>query len=289
MSSRARLQVVTGKGGVGKSAVAAALAWRASLRGERTLVVEVDPRETLHELFGVPPCGGKRVEVRPGLALESLPPRAVIDREIAARVAVPFLARRILASPIYHHFVDGAPGLKELAVLEHLRRALTEGFELGVLDAPASGHILAQLEAPRLVAEAVPTGPLSEICSRLSSWLAQPGLLEIVLVTQPEEMPVEESLELVEKLEHQLALAPGLIFVNQVIPERQAAGTERCGAAGEIWRQRIALQAEQRQRLRSRFGAAARELEWLPLARGPRLVESLAALLDEAAPGEEHG
>ena len=274
--SGARLLIVTGKGGVGKSVVAAALARRAAQEGQRTLLVEVDPRETQHQILGVAPSGGERVTVTDRLELESLSPRTVVDREIASRVAVRFLAGRVLASPIYRHFVDGAPGLKELAVLERLRLALADGFDLAVLDAAASGHLLTQLEAPRLVAQAVRSGPLHEIAARLAELVADSRRTSVLLVTQPEEMPIEETFELAEGLAARLELGVRGLFVNQVLPLFPADGEGRPEA---LWRARRELQEEQLARLARDWRGPLWELPWFAHERGPRLVEVLVPRL----------
>ena len=114
-----RLLVLTGKGGVGKSTLTAGLAALLASHGRRTLMLEVDPRESIHRLFDAPPSGGDIVEVGSRLWLQNLRPRDAIDRVVRDRMPFEMLARRVLASPIYDHFVNGCPGLDELAVLGH--------------------------------------------------------------------------------------------------------------------------------------------------------------------------
>ena len=97
------LLVVTGKGGVGKSAVAAALARLLSSRPRthRALVLEVDPRENLHQLLGVQPSGGDLVDAGGGLSLQNLKPTDVLDRIVIERLKLEAVARRVLDSPVY--------------------------------------------------------------------------------------------------------------------------------------------------------------------------------------------
>ncbi|HEX6201007.1 MAG TPA: ArsA-related P-loop ATPase, partial [Thermoanaerobaculia bacterium] len=181
--------VVTGKGGVGKSTVSAVLARRLAARGLRTLVIEVDPRENLHQLLGAPPSGGEVVDVGGGLHLQHLKPRAVVDRVVEERVRIGAVARKVFASPVYQHFVDGAPGLKELAILEHARRLLDERrFEAVVLDAPATGHGVSLLRAPLLVAGAVEGGPFGRIAGDIAALVADPERCAVAVVAQAEEM-----------------------------------------------------------------------------------------------------
>src|SRR5574338_1686588 len=119
---RRQLIVVTGKGGVGKTLVTALVGEVFADAGRRVLLVETDPRESLHQMLGVPPSGGEIVAGRPGLFLQNLQPRRVLEQLVRERLRVDMLVRRVLASPVFDHFAEGAPGLKELAVLWHAVR-----------------------------------------------------------------------------------------------------------------------------------------------------------------------
>lgn len=167
------LIVVTGKGGVGKSAVTAAIAWGLASRGRRTLTLETDPRETLHRLLETPPSDGAIVKVGARLWLQNGRPRQEIEALVRRRIPLPLVARAVAASPVFHHFVEGAPGLKELAVLGHALR-LTRGetgpgVDAVVLDAPATGHGVSLLSAPGLVAEALSAGPVADLVTSPTS------------------------------------------------------------------------------------------------------------------------
>src|ERR1700680_1719383 len=120
--ARLQLVVVTGKGGVGKTALACALGSSLAAAGKRTLVLEVDPRDNVHQMFGIPPSGGQVVPAAPRLWAQNLKPSEVLDAIVRERLRMRVLARRVLASPIYEHFSAGAPGLKELAILGHALR-----------------------------------------------------------------------------------------------------------------------------------------------------------------------
>ena len=120
--SSQELIVVTGKGGVGKSAVAAALGTLLAGAGRRTMLLEIDPRESLHNWLEAPPSGGDLLAVAPRLYLRHLEPRREMDDLVDHHLRIGPLVRRVLASPVYAHFADGAPGLKELAVLGHALR-----------------------------------------------------------------------------------------------------------------------------------------------------------------------
>jgi len=112
-----KLLVVTGKGGVGKSTLAASLGLVLARRGKRTLLLEIDPRESLYQLLDVPPTGGQFEKVLDGLWVQNLSPRDVLDQIVRERLHIEMLAKRLLSSPIYRHFSEAAPGLKEVAAL----------------------------------------------------------------------------------------------------------------------------------------------------------------------------
>src|SRR5664279_4461076 len=112
-----QLVVVTGKGGVGKTTLTAVLGRLLAERGKRVLLLEVDPRESLHQALGTEPSGGAIVEAGPGLSLQNLQPGEVIEGMVRDKVSIGFLARKITESAAFHQFVEGAPGLKETALL----------------------------------------------------------------------------------------------------------------------------------------------------------------------------
>ena len=283
------LLVVTGKGGVGKTAVAAALG-RLLAASRRALVLEVDPRENLHHMLGVSPSGGELTDAGGGLWLQNLKPREVVDRLVAERLRIGPLVRRVLASPVYQQFAEGAPGLKEVAVLGHALR-LVEGrergswgdrFEIVVLDAPASGHGVSLLTAPRLLAEVIESGPVGSLGRELAAFVADPARVGVVVVTSPEEMPVQEAIELAERLDERFGRLPDLLVVNGVYPPFPG-GAKAAGAGGlSLWRDRRRLQEREMARLDDEWRGPRVELPKLPVDPGPELAATLARCLGDA-------
>ena len=216
------------------------------------LVLEIDPRENLHQMLGLPPSGGDLADAGGGLYLQNLKPRDVLDRVVAERLKIEALTRRVLASPVYQQFSEGAPGLKEVAILGHALRlvrgidpvARAEPFDTVVLDAPATGHGVSLLAAPKLLSEVIEEGPFGHMGGELAEWVGDEERTGVVVVTTPEEMPVQEALELAARLDEQLARRPDLLVVNHLYPPlpeeaprrrcRKAATTRRstCGATG---------------------------------------------------------
>ncbi len=305
---RRDLLVVTGKGGVGKTAIAATLGRALAAAGRRTLVLEVDPRESLHQMFGLPPSAGDIVAVEPRLWVQNLKPVEVLDALVRERVKVELLVRRVLESPVYQHFAPAAPGLKEMAVLGHALRLLrgigsaglakpalgrsphpgAPALDTVVLDAPATGHGLLQLTAPLVVSEVIAGGPFGRMAEEVRRLVASPERCGVVVVTQAEEMPVEEALELRAALRAQLGRRPDLLVVNGLYPPLPppppAADPD---PITRLWRRRRALNERQLARLAAAWDGPRVELPLLPLERGPRLVSALAMRLDPTPAGVE--
>lgn len=292
-----RLLVVTGKGGVGKTAVAGALGRGLAATGRRVLVIEVDPRENLHQMLGIRPSGGDIVEVGDGLFLQNLKPRQVLDDVVRERLKVGMLVRRVLDSAIYQHFAEGAPGLKEVAVLGHALRLVrgigTErkggAFDLVILDAPATGHGVSLLAAPLVISEVIEHGPFGQMGKELAELIADPQRCGVVVVTAAEEMPVEEALDLRRMLHDRLHREPELLVVNGLYPPAPKGVVTAADPRLDLWRRRRSLNEHELARLASGWRGPRVELPLLPIDRGPELIATLRRLLDRglAAPAPQ--
>ncbi len=217
-----RLVVLSGKGGVGKSVVGAALALAARDRGRRVLLVEVAAPLEAARLLGGPRSQGREIEVLPGLFTVNLDPRGVMDEYVRHVVKLELFARRILDSPIYHRFLAAAPGLKELMVLGKimvLEEARARGsrsplWDLIVVDAPATGHGLAFLKVPLAASAAVPVGPVGANARRVLELLRDRRRTSLLVVAIPEEMAVVEGLQFSRLAEQELGLRPSAFVLN---------------------------------------------------------------------------
>jgi Mrp family chromosome partitioning ATPase len=286
-----QLVVVTGKGGVGKTVLSAALAQGLSAAGARVLLLELDPRESLHHLLDAPPSGGEVVQVRPRILLHHLDPRVVLEKLVRERLPVPMLARKVIASPIFRHFTDGAPGLKEMAVLGHALRVVRgqakPAVDVVVLDAPATGHGVSLLAAPLLVSDVIARGPIGDLAREVADFVADPDRCGTIIGTLAEELPVQEALELIGMLRSRLNRTPEAVIVNGVYPRppREGARTPPgTAAAVALWRRRRRVNQREVARLAKAWTGPRIEIPLLPIDRGPDLVAAVAARL-EAAPG----
>jgi len=287
--ARRGLLVVTGKGGVGKTTIVAILGRLLAGRGRRVLMLEVDPRESLHRLLGVPPAGGEVVLVEPGLWLENVRPRAVLEALVRQQVKVPLLVGKIVQSPVFRHFADGAPGLKEMAVLGHawqlLRGEAKPRVDTVILDAPATGHGLALLSAPLLVGEVLGRGPLGKLAAQLADFVRDPKQVGVVIGTLAEEMPVQEAAELIAQLDERLGRPPELVITNALYPRfparppRPPRGTAE---ALRLWKRRRKANDRELGRLRRVWSGPRAELPLLAIPPGPTLLAELQGRLSEA-------
>jgi anion-transporting ArsA/GET3 family ATPase len=239
-----RLVVLSGKGGVGKSLMGAALARAARDRGKTVLLVEVDALLEAARYLGRPPVGGRETEVEPGLFTVNLKPRAVMDEYVRHVLKVDMLSRRIVQSPIYERFFSAAPGLKELMVLgkimvlEEERTGFSRRprFDLVVVDAPATGHGLQFLKIPLAASKAVPVGPVGVNARKILALLRDPVRTALAIVAIPEEMAVVEASELHRMATDEVGITAAALFLNccheRQLDEAQETEVLRLSAEG---------------------------------------------------------
>lgn len=293
------LVIVTGKGGVGKTMVSCALARGAVEAGLRVLLLELDARESLHRFLGCSPSGGGVIDVAPGLRAENVRPREVVDRLIEERVRPSWVARRMMRSVIYEEFVQGAPGLREVSALGYAIRAAGRGkprrarsalgaeYDLVLLDAPATGHGVSLLLAPKLLAEAIGGGPIATLAREVAETIGNPQASALWGVATAEGMALRETLELDSALRGGLGRGLDFLVVNRLIPsvDLESVGSEPRPASGEawetLWEDRAAAQRRQLAGLAERWSGP---LVHLPLSghEGPEAVAELTGALGEA-------
>ena len=313
-----RLQLVVGKGGVGKSTVVAAIALAEAHRGRRVLAVELGQPGGLARIFGVRPrAPGELVEVRTSLAYTFVDGESALAEYLELVVPIRRLLATVFASRIYRFFVAAAPGLKELMTIGKIwyESQRTDGsgrplWDTIVVDAGASGHSLQYLQMPTTAAETFASGLVHREAKRVEALLKDPALTAVHIVALPEEMPVTEALQIVQRLRGDLSMPLGELLMNRCrsaspagaseLLERMYA-SEPCGddevagfAAREVWgairtAAERALSWEQVQvrsidRLEKQSGQPVHRLPLLFAEEfGLREVERLAALLETEA------
>jgi Anion-transporting ATPase len=232
-----RLVMVMGKGGVGKTTVAAALGLLAARRGRRTVVCEIAEQERLAGLFGVRQVGHRELELAPGLYGVSVQPERAMHEWLRHQLKSGALAGLLGHSRLFGYLTAAAPGVSELVTIGKVwdlaqpdRRTEGSTYDTVIMDAPATGHGLALLGAPRTYANVARVGPIARHAGHIDAFLrSEAGVLSVVL---PEEMPVNETIDLERRLADQLDVRVDQIVANAVLPQRfTAAEADRLRAA----------------------------------------------------------
>jgi anion-transporting ArsA/GET3 family ATPase len=215
-----KLLFVSGKGGVGKSTVAAALALLGSQRGKRTLACEIDAKGNLADFFEAGPTDYTPREVQPNLFAMSMDTEASLQEYLRLQMRLPAIARIGPLARAFEFVATAAPGVREILTVGKPVWEVREGnFDLVVVDAAATGHIVGQLAAPQAINDLVHVGLIRQQTSWVIDVLGNKETTGLVVVTTPEEMPVNETIELAARVEDETDVALSAIVVNRVLPE----------------------------------------------------------------------
>ncbi len=300
-----RVVIVAGKGGVGKTTVTGALALAASRAGRSTLILEVEGKSGLASMFGTEPMSYEEVELssadpasgRAPVAARALTPDDAL-LEYFRDHGMSRLSRRLVNSGALDMVSTAIPGIRDIVVLAKLKQLeQANAADLIVLDAPAAGHAITFLQSPRGLVDAVKVGPINTQARDVLELLNDAQRCQVMLVTLPEETPVNELVETAFSLEDKVGVALGPVVVNGLYPPRpgldvdpqdaaDAAGAslrqgERhaLAAAAGFRRKRMELQEAQLARLAARLPLPQLRLPYLfDTELGP---EQVALLADE--------
>jgi anion-transporting ArsA/GET3 family ATPase len=222
-----KLLFVTGKGGVGKTAVAAALGLLAAERGKRTLVCEVDAKGNLADFFETGPTKFDEREIQPGLWAMSMDTEASLKQYLTLQLKLGLMARIGPLARMFDFVATAAPGVKEIVTVGKLCWEVRERhYDLVVVDAAPTGHIVGQLAAPQAINGLIQVGPVRQQTGWMLDILGDPKATGVAIVTTPEEMPVNETIELQGRLQAETNVHLAGVIVNRVLPELFGRGEE---------------------------------------------------------------
>lgn len=222
-----KLLFVTGKGGVGKSTVAAALGLLGAKQGKKTLVCEIDAKGNLADFFETKPTEFKPREIEPGLFAMSMNTEESLAEYLKLQLRLPMVARVGPLARAFEFVATAAPGVKEiLTVGKPVWEIHERHYDLVVVDAVATGHIVAQLSAPRAINELVQVGLVRNQTGWMLDLLGDPAITGLCIVATPEEMPVNETIELAGRVERETNVQLAAVIVNRVLPELFGRGEE---------------------------------------------------------------
>ena len=215
-----KLLFVTGKGGVGKTTIAASLGLLAAEQGKRTLVCEVDAKGNLADFYEAGPTVFKARELQPNLWAMSMNTEESLKEYLSLQLKIPLLAKIGPLARTFDFIANAAPGVKEILTVGKLTWEVREHhYDLVVVDSVASGHIIGQLTAPQGINELVQVGMVRNQTQWMLDILNDPTKTGVVIASAPEEMPVAETIELAERLRTDTKVDLAAVVVNRVLPE----------------------------------------------------------------------
>ncbi len=223
-----RLLLVSGKGGVGRSTVASAIALFAAEQGKRVLVCEVDAKGNLADFYETGPLRFAERQVSPGLWAMAMDTEASLKQYLSLQLKLPLVTRIGPIARMFEFVAVAGPGVKEIVTIGKFCWEVKERhYDLVVVDASPSGHIVGQLASPQAIKELVQVGLVRSQTQWMLDILGDPAKTGLVVVTTPEEMPVAETIELSHRVREETNVGLAAVVVNRVLPELFGRGEEQ--------------------------------------------------------------
>ncbi len=232
--AQTRLAIVAGKGGVGKTTVSAALARMAAREGLAVLLVEIEGKHGLAASFGAEALTYEERELSPGIRGRTLTPDEALIEYLEGH-GLRRMSKRLTRSGAVDVVATAAPGIKDILLLGKVKQLEQRpDVDLVVLDAPAAGHAVTFLLSPRALLDTVGSGPIRDQAEDVLTMLTDPARCRVLLVTLPEETPVNEVVETAFTLEDEVGVDLGPVVVNAVYPRLEGLDVEPEAAADAL-------------------------------------------------------
>lgn len=242
-----RLVLVSGKGGVGKSAVAAGLSLLAQRRGLRVLAMEMTSSDGLAAHFGTGPLEFEPREVRPGLHVMQMVRSDALLEYLSLQLNIKGMRSFGPLARAFDALATTAPGIREIITIgKAIWEVREDRWDVVIADAPPTGQIGSFLRAPVTISELVPSGRVRTQAEFMQETLRNPDLTELLLLSLPEELPVTETEETMRWLSKEDLVAKPTLIANRVLEELTDPGTPP-GPVGEAAELHRSLWREQQQ------------------------------------------
>lgn len=216
-----KLHFLTGKGGVGKSSLAVLLSFIAAKHKKKVLLVELDPQGSLSSFFKGLTLDFIPRPLAPSIDGILITPRMALREYIVKQIKFSKIYDLIFENKAMHFFLDAAPGIDEIAVIGKIFYLdQQKKWDMIIVDTPASGHSLYLFKAPKVFLDITKVGPIAKRSEELYEMLLNPKRTAIHLVCLPEELPVQETLELSSEIK-KLKLPLGKVFLNKMLSPLQ--------------------------------------------------------------------
>ncbi len=215
-----RLLFVTGKGGVGKTSVAAALGLLAAQQGKNVLIGDLDGRGDIASAFESGPLTFEPTKVADNVHAITMDTEASMREYIKLNLKVPLVGSVGPVAAAFDFLASAAPGVREiLTVGKYAHEVRVQNYDIVIVDATASGHVIGTVAAPDALRELVRVGPILDQVAWMNDILHDHDRTGMVMVATPEEMPTTETIELRDRLENETSLGRAAVVINRVLPE----------------------------------------------------------------------
>ena len=235
-----KLLVLSGKGGVGKTTVAAALARAAAGVGKRVLIAQTESAERLGPMFGRPgPIGPDVISLAAGIDGVNMTPKSALHQYGLMVLKYETVYRALFENRAVRGFLSAIPGLDAYAMLGKAwwhtteRAAGRARYDLVILDGPASGHAILMLGVPQAIVDTMPNGPLTRDARSIRELLSDPARAALAIVTLPEDLPARETAELALAARETLRIPLGPVVVN-ALPSDELGAPEVDAVLGRL-------------------------------------------------------